>query len=120
VSSETYKIITNQGIIVSKVTKDNTAKLFYIVTNQIPELVKKEFTTKSFGMIARGKNQYFPVFIGATEAEMMQKEQLFRKVGDTINDFFGNNIIVIGVLPKTGTLLDEMHFVGENFQINQE
>lgn len=49
--------------------------------------------------------------IGIAEAEMMKKNKLIQNEGDTINGFFGNDIIVKKILPETGTLLDEMHFI---------
>lgn len=116
VNSETFQTITSEGVVVSKVTQDNTEKLFYVIDNQIPVLVQKEFTLESFGAVTLGKSQYTPIFIGASESEMMQKEKLFSKTGDTISGFFGNNIIVAGVLPKTETALDNMHFVGSGFK----
>lgn len=118
VNNETFQSLTSEGVVVSKVTEDNTEKLFYVITNQIPDLVQKEFTLNSFGTVTLGKSRYLPVFIGASEAEMMQKEKLFSKVGDTISGFFGNNIIIVGILPKTDTAIDNMHFIGSNFQIN--
>ena len=49
----------------------------------------------------------------------MQAENLFKKEGDTITPFFGNNIIVSNILPETKTALDKMHFVKEGFIISQ-
>lgn len=119
VNNETFQSITSEGVVVSKVTEDNTEKLFYVISNQIPNLVQKEFTLESFGTVTLGKSQYLPIFIGASEAEMMQKEKLFTTVGDTINGFFGSNIIIAGIIPKTGTALDNMHFVGKDFVFSQ-
>ena len=49
---------------------------------------------------------------------MMQKEKIFTKEGDTIPNFFGNDVIVSGILSKTNTALDNYHFVKEGFQVN--
>lgn len=117
VNNGTFQSVTNEGIVVSKVTEDNTEKLFYVITNQVPDLLQKEFSSESFGVVTLGRARYLPVFIGANEAEMMQKEKLFSSIGDTINGFFGNNVIVAGILPKTGTALDNMHFVGVEFRL---
>jgi hypothetical protein len=62
------------------------------------------------------------VVIGSEEAKMMQKENLFRKAGDKLEDFFGINTTVGGVLEQTDTFIDDFHFLsGENFrQLNGE
>lgn len=52
---------------------------------------------------------YVPVIVGAKEAQMMIEEKLFQKPGDTIKGFFGNDIVIVGVLEETGTPLDMMH-----------
>jgi hypothetical protein len=54
---------------------------------------------------------YQPVLIGSAEAAMMREEKLFSQPGDTISGFFGQDVIVVGVLEETGTSLDMMHVV---------
>lgn len=44
---------------------------------------------------------------------MMKENKLFANDGDTIKDFFGNNVIV-HTLPETETELDSMHLVDSN------
>jgi hypothetical protein len=56
-----------------------------------------------------------PMYIGFTEGAMMQKEKLFTKIGDTIDNLFGNNIFIAGIAKKTYTSLDMMHFVPIQF-----
>jgi hypothetical protein len=63
-----------------------------------------------------GKN-YQPVYIGSTEAAMMQKEKLFQNEGDLINGFFGNDVIVAGILPTTNSPLDSFHYVKSGFTV---
>jgi hypothetical protein len=55
-----------------------------------------------------------PIMIGAGEAEMMRKEGLFSKAGDRISGFFGNEVVVSGVLAKAGGQLDMFHFVSKD------
>jgi hypothetical protein len=52
---------------------------------------------------------YAPVVIGSAEAAMMREEGLFTQVGDRIDGFFGQDVVIAGVLEKTGTALDMMH-----------
>lgn len=56
--------------------------------------------------------------IGYAEAEMMRKENLFTKPGDNLTDFFGiEKVYIGGVLEKTGTPVDDMHFLSlHNFE----
>ncbi len=48
---------------------------------------------------------------------MMADAKLFTKAGDTIENFFGNNVMIAGILPETKTSLDIMHFVGQGFEL---
>ena len=49
----------------------------------------------------------------------MKKEKLFVKEGDIISDFFGNDVIVSGVLAKTNSVLDNYSFVKDGFVVKQ-
>ena len=48
--------------------------------------------------------------IGNVEGSMMQKEDEFKNVGDTITDY-GIDFRIDGVLAKTGTFADDFHFL---------
>lgn len=74
-------------------------------------------TTKNEYRIA--SKSYIPLYIGYNEANMMQKEKLFTKVGDTINNLFGNDVMIAGITKKTYTSLDMMHFVPKSFSVNK-
>jgi hypothetical protein len=50
---------------------------------------------------------------------MMMEEKLFSNIGDTIENLFGNNVVVMGILPETNTVFDNLHFVGKEFQIKK-
>ncbi len=52
------------------------------------------------------------MIIGSAESDMMREEKLFAKPGDNLKDFFGLEKIAIGgVLAKTGTFVDDLHFL---------
>lgn len=51
--------------------------------------------------------------IGYDEAMMMKEEKLFTNIGDKIDGLFGVNIIIGGILEKTNSPIDMMHFVSE-------
>jgi len=97
---------------------ETSLKQFYILDeSSVPEQFKTEII--STVSISLGSKKYLPIYIGSTEAKMMIEEKLFSKPGDTIENLFGNNIIVAAILPETKTLLDTMHFVGQEFEIKK-
>jgi len=55
--------------------------------------------------------KYYPLIIGSREAELMKKEKLFSEPGDVIKNFFGKDVLVVGVLEETGSVVDTTHFV---------
>ncbi|MBI2411400.1 MAG: copper-translocating P-type ATPase [Candidatus Kerfeldbacteria bacterium] len=108
-----------QGNPVLTVRVGDELKLFYpIKGNSIPAVYKDIIIGKeSFSTVAIGGKNYQSMYIGSQEAEIMRKENLFQKEGDRMDNFFGNNVIIAGVLPQTGTVLDQMHLVGSEFRI---
>ncbi|MBI5414240.1 copper-translocating P-type ATPase [Candidatus Peregrinibacteria bacterium] len=92
-------------------------KKFYVIfgPGSIPSRLVNEIQFEDLRSISLGKNKYVPVILGATEAKIMLSENLFTKEGDLLDDFFGNKVIITKILPSTGTLLDEMHFVSTEF-----
>lgn len=102
-----------------KVAGDGTVKYFYITNNNVPEKITAEIPQDGFNPVYIGSKKYLPVYIGAAEAEMMKKEKLFSKEGDTLENFFGQNVIVSKVLAKTDTVLDNLHFVSGEFTVNK-
>ncbi len=83
----------------------------------VPQKLKNDI--QGFDIVNLGGEQYLPVYIGSSEAKTMIESKLFSKVGDVIENFFGNNVMVAGILPETQTILDAMHFVGPGFEINK-
>jgi len=52
------------------------------------------------------------MILGYTEAQMMKRERLISKVGDSLSDFFGLwTVKIVGILWPTNTLLDESHIM---------
>lgn len=95
-------------------------KLFYVVSEEnIPDKFQKVITANPFSLISIGEKKYHPIYIGSREAKIMMDENLFTEEGDRLDDFFGNNVIIAGILPETGTLLDNFHFVGPRFEVKK-
>jgi hypothetical protein len=96
-------------------------KLFYWLTDEnIPVPFQSAIARGQYGASAVAGRQYVPIWIGAQEARMMQDEKLFNTEGDVIQNLFGNNVIVAGVLPQTNTPLDDMHFAGADLRLAQQ
>jgi Cu+-exporting ATPase len=125
VNNATLAKMTNSASI-KYVAEKEIIKSFYFVTasstpsstiTNIPEKLKNSI--QGFEPIKLGDSKYLPIYVGSSEAKMMIDNKLFSKIGDTINDFFGNNIIIAGILPETGTTLDAMHYVGPGFELKK-
>ncbi len=99
---------------------NGTIKVFYEVSNDVPATFSGTLTAEALRQRIRiGSTEYQSMYIGSAEAAMMQKEKIFTKEGDTISNFFGNNVIVSGILPKTNTPLDNYHYVADGFQLRE-
>jgi Cu+-exporting ATPase len=105
---------------VQAVMAEGSLKQFYRLNDDnIPPALQSQIAKGSYSAATMADKSYVPVYIGASEAKMMQAENLFQVEGDLIKDLFGNNVIVAGILPVTNSPLDEMHFAGPAFQISQ-
>jgi len=98
------------------IAEDIGTEIFYKGDkNSLPEKIKDSIS--SLDAVWLSNKRYFPVYIGSSDAKMMIKQKEFSKVGDIIEDFSGNSVIIAGVLPETKTILDQMHYVGPDFEI---
>jgi hypothetical protein len=103
---------------ISYVAEKEIMKIFYFDTaSNTPEKLKNNI--QSFEPINLGAKKYLPIYIGSTEAKMMIEKKLISKTGNTIDNLFGNDVIIAGILPETKTVLDMMHFVGPSFVIKK-
>jgi hypothetical protein len=118
-----------------KLTGERMPKLFYIIDSKRsnwPEGIKfasgnrDEFKSKvadqsiakinigSFSLQINENKTYLPLVLGSKEAEMMIEEKIFSKTGDKIENFFGKDVIVAGILEPTDSILDMLHYMPEN------
>ena len=98
------------------ISEGEGTEIFYKADkNSFPDKIKNNIGDLS--VIQLGVGSYFPVYIGFSDAKMMIKEKEFKKVGDIVENFAGNSVIIAGILPETKTILDQMHFVGPDFEI---
>ncbi|MEI8361242.1 MAG: heavy metal translocating P-type ATPase [bacterium] len=115
VNKATLAKMTNAANVKYVAEKEIIKGFYFVTASNTPEKLKNDI--KSFDQITLGNKKYLPIYIGASEAKMMFEKKLITKVGDSIDDFFGNNIIVAGILPETKTTLDVLHFVGPGFEV---
>lgn len=117
VNGKTLSFMTSAAE-VRHVAEKEIIKSFYSVTaTNAPEKLRDSI--KGFDEVILGGKKYLPVYIGSAEAEMMVEAKLIAKTGDTIEGFFGNDVIVAGILPETKTVLDAFHFVGQGFNLKK-
>jgi Cu+-exporting ATPase len=96
-------------------TSEDALKSFYLVNNNVPEKLSNVIDENNLKSIKLDNSEYLPIYIGSKEASMMKEEKLFSKAGDRIENLFGRNVIIVGILPETKTMLDDMHFVTSTF-----
>jgi len=90
---------------------------YYISDSNIPTQYKNVLREDGFNSIYISGKTYIPVYIGSDEAEMMKEKKIFKDPGDRISNFFGNDVIVADILPKTDSTLDKFHFVNSSFKL---
>jgi hypothetical protein len=101
-----------------KFKDEKTPKLFYLYDKNNPspaKIVLSEGNMNLYYQHIVGKKLYYPLILGYDEAKMMREEKLFANTGDTIDDFFGKNVMIVGVIQKTDTNMDMMHVVEPDF-----
>ncbi len=114
VNVETFKDIEYIGTVTVAKAEDGNAKFAYLIDNNTPEKLKAYIPGNAFSAVIIGSKTYQPIYIGSTEAEMMINEGLFKEEGDLIENFFGIDVIVAGILPKTDTLFDNFHYLSKS------
>ncbi|MFZ2206579.1 MAG: heavy metal translocating P-type ATPase [Microgenomates group bacterium] len=114
VNTETFVNLKNEGTLKTVTEEDGSIELFYVISSQIPDKFRQNITLGSLSNLTLGRKQYTPMYFGSEEGAMMMQKGEFKKEGDVLREL-ERDVIVAGVLPKTGTALDSMHFVGEGF-----
>ncbi|MEK7533567.1 MAG: heavy metal translocating P-type ATPase [Patescibacteria group bacterium] len=109
---------TERNVLTAK-TPSGVEKKFFVLESGVPKELTKDIPADGFAPVYIDGKKYTPVYIGYDEAKVMIGEKLFTKAGDTITGFFGNDVIVSGVLPDTNTAYDTYHFVKPGFAIKK-
>lgn len=98
---------------------DDAEWLYIVEENTVPEQFAGILSKDAFAPVLIDGKKYQPIYFGSTEGKMMREEKVFKNPGDRVEDFFGNRVIIAGILPETKTMLDDFHFVGTEFQSKQ-
>ncbi|MCM2326037.1 MAG: hypothetical protein NDI94_06240 [Candidatus Woesearchaeota archaeon] len=89
-------------------------KLFFTYKNNDDFLKRFEFSSgnlENYRVISMNGKTLYPIVLGYDEAEMMISEKLFTDAGDKIEGFFGKDVFIAGILKKTDSGVDMMHFI---------
>jgi hypothetical protein len=95
-----------------RLTNVGMPKTFYYMSTDEPlppGFVLAEGSADDYTLHTMTGKVYVPLILGKKEADMMRDEKLFWRPGDIIPDFFGNDVIVVGILAETNTSIDMMH-----------
>ncbi len=115
VNKNTLVKMTSAALVRYVAEKEIIKSFYFDTATNTPDKLKNDI--KDFDQINLGDKKYLPIYIGFSEAKMMIEAKLISKVGDTIDNFFGNNVMIAGILPETKTTLDMMHYVGPDFVV---
>jgi hypothetical protein len=102
-----------EGRMFVKFTAEGAPKIFYRLSpaSGLPaNLSLAEGSMEYYEIHRIAGREYYPVIVGATEAKMMREEKLFSKTGDRLEGFFGQDVLIAGVLNTSGTPADMVHF----------
>lgn len=113
-----YAHLLGKGTVINFVAEGSTKvlndelKYFYMLKEgNIPSNYTNLIQKDALSPVRLGNKTYVPLYIGSEEAELMISEKIFSKEGDIIKGFFGKDVIVAGILPKSNTILDSIHFM---------
>lgn len=113
----TDKKMEARGNILKVTTPEGMEKQFYLINDKSSKEIVSKLPADGFNPVFIGGKKYIPIYIGYDEAQVMKNENIFSKEGDTISNFFGNDVIVSSILPKANSASDNYHFVKDGFQV---
>lgn len=113
VNSVTLSEMTSVAAVEHVAEKEIIKSFYFVTAANVPEKFKA--VIGDFDPIIKKDKEYQPLYIGSAEAKMMIANKVISGNGDLVAGLFGNDVIVAGILPETGTFLDIMHYVGSEF-----
>jgi len=110
-----YNHILQENRIFTKRDANGSIELFYYYTGEEPiDIDLKEGGLKNYEIHTIGEQKYYPLILGSEEAETMRNEGLFDNIGDPIKNFYGKNVVVVGVIKKSDSVFDMIHITPLN------
>lgn len=119
VNKNTFAKLSSSAEIKVLLDGNDTEWLYIVKENTPPMQFQGIFSRDAFTPVLIDGKRYQPVYFGSTEGRMMVEEKVFKGIGDRADDFYGNQVILAGILPETKTMFDIFHFVGPDFQIEK-
>ena len=82
-------------------------KLFYYhPVNEPINIPLLEGNMEEYLIHSIGGQEYYPLIVGYEEAEIMRQKRIFYSIGDSIKNFFGKNVVIVGVMQRTDGIMD--------------
>jgi len=107
------------GVTLGSIDDNGVLKFFYGIKNaeDIPPAFRSVIIENSLAPVTVNGASVQPIFVGYDEARMMLRLGLFTHPGDIVDGFFGNRVIIAGILPRTNSVLDMLHYVPAGMRI---
>ena len=114
-SNSLFNHILQENKIFTKKNAGGFIKLFYYYTKDEPLGVQlSEGSINDYQIHTIGGQNYYPLILGSEEAKIMRQEGLFTNIGDPIKNFYGKNVVDVGVMKETGGALDSAYLIPLN------
>jgi hypothetical protein len=111
-SNSLFNHILLENKIYIKINSEGMQKLFYYSpVNEPISVPLSEGNIEEYQIHSIGGQKYYPLIVGYEEAKIMRQEGLFANIGDPIKNFFGKNVVIIGVMQRTGGAMDIVHLI---------
>ena len=90
-----------------KTNPEGMQKLFYYhPVNEPINIPLLEGNMEEYLIHSIGGQEYYPLIVGYEEAEIMRQKRIFYSIGDSIKNFFGKNVVIVGVMQRTDGIMD--------------
>src|SRR3989338_7957728 len=95
-----------------KTNPEGIQKLFYYHSvNEPISIPLSEGSIEEYQIHSIGGQNYYPLIVGYEEAKIIKQEGLFYNIGDPIKNFFGKNVVIVGIMQRTDGAMDMAYLV---------
>jgi len=114
-SNSLFNHILQEDKIYIKINSEGMQKLFYYSpVNEPINVPLSEGSIEEYQIHSIGGQKYYPLIVGYEEAKIMRQEGLFSNIGDPIKNFFGKNVVIVGVMQRTNKATDMIYLIPLN------